>query len=91
MTVPQTKTCIPNLIFFMNYFSSGAVWEMKPKQKWKPFSQKQIILLEQSYKKYQVAKEHGWIKLDNNFEVYHNFFVFVFIYIYFSGRGSGNT
>ncbi|XP_074183747.1 intermembrane lipid transfer protein VPS13C [Rhinolophus sinicus] len=56
-------------ISYIGITSSGAVWEMKPKQKWKPFSQKQIILLEQSYKKYQVAKEHGWIKLDNNFEV----------------------
>lgn len=55
---------------------------MKPKQKWKTFSQKQIILLEQAYKKYQVARERGWVKLDNNFEVYQNFFVFVFIYVY---------
>lgn len=77
MTVPQTEIYIANLIFFMNYFSSGVVWEMKPKQKWKPFSQKQIMLLEQSYKKYQVEREHGWIKLDNNFEVYQ-IFCFVF-------------
>ncbi|KAM5242082.1 intermembrane lipid transfer protein VPS13C isoform 2-T2 [Hipposideros larvatus] len=56
-------------VSYIGITSSGVVWEMKPKQKWKPFSQKQIILLEQSYKKYQVAKEHGWIKLDNNFEV----------------------
>lgn len=77
MSVPQTEIYIANLIFFMNYFSSGVVWEMKPKQKWKPFSQKQIMLLEQSYKKYQVEREHGWIKLDNNFEVYQ-IFCFVF-------------
>lgn len=68
----------------MNYFSSGVVWEMKPKQKWKTFSQKQIILLEESYRKYQIARERGWIKLDSNFEVYQNFFVFVFIYILWS-------
>ncbi|XP_054421308.1 intermembrane lipid transfer protein VPS13C isoform X3 [Pteronotus mesoamericanus] len=56
-------------VSYIGITSSDVVWEMKPKQKWKPFSQKQIMLLEQSYKKYQVAREHGWIKLDNNFEV----------------------
>ncbi|XP_036096076.1 vacuolar protein sorting-associated protein 13C isoform X1 [Molossus molossus] len=56
-------------VSYVGITSSGVVWEMKPKQKWKPFSQKHIMLLEQSYKKYQVAREHGWIKLDNNFEV----------------------
>uniref|UniRef100_A0A452VIU2 Vacuolar protein sorting 13 homolog C n=1 Tax=Ursus maritimus TaxID=29073 RepID=A0A452VIU2_URSMA len=56
-------------VSYIGITSSGVVWEMKPKQKWKPFSQKQIMLLEQSYKKYQVSKDHGWIKLDNNFEV----------------------
>ncbi|XP_077935392.1 intermembrane lipid transfer protein VPS13C isoform X2 [Halichoerus grypus] len=56
-------------VSYIGITSSGVVWEMKPKQRWKPFSQKQIMLLEQSYKKYQVSKDHGWIKLDNNFEV----------------------
>ncbi|EPQ04529.1 Vacuolar protein sorting-associated protein 13C [Myotis brandtii] len=56
-------------VSYIGITSSGVVWEMKPKQKWKPFSQKHIMLLEQSYKKYQAAKQHGWIKLDNNFEV----------------------
>ncbi|XP_039076223.1 vacuolar protein sorting-associated protein 13C isoform X1 [Hyaena hyaena] len=56
-------------VSYIGITSSGVVWEMKPKQKWKPFSQKQIMLLEQSYKKYQVSGDHGWIKLDNNFEV----------------------
>ncbi|XP_040348798.1 intermembrane lipid transfer protein VPS13C isoform X2 [Herpailurus yagouaroundi] len=56
-------------VSYIGITSSGVVWEMKPKQKWKPFSQKQIMLLEQSYKKYQVSRDHGWIKLDNNFEV----------------------
>jgi len=69
MTIPASLIYTPNLIFFVDCFSSGVVWEMKPKQRWKPFSQKQIMLLEQSYKKYQVSKDHGWIKLDNNFEV----------------------
>lgn len=56
-------------VSYIGITSSGGVWEMKPKQKWKLFSQKQIILLEQSYKKYQVTKDHAWIELDNNFEV----------------------
>ncbi|XP_004421707.1 PREDICTED: vacuolar protein sorting-associated protein 13C isoform X2 [Ceratotherium simum simum] len=56
-------------VSYVGITSSGVIWEMKPKQKWKPFSQKQIILLEQSYKKYQESRDRGWIKLDNNFEV----------------------
>ncbi|XP_024894514.1 vacuolar protein sorting-associated protein 13C [Pteropus alecto] len=56
-------------VSYIGITSSGVVWEMKPKQKWKTFSQKQIILLEESYKKYQIARERGWIKLDSNFEV----------------------
>ncbi|XP_037689727.1 vacuolar protein sorting-associated protein 13C isoform X2 [Choloepus didactylus] len=56
-------------VSYIGITSSGVVWEMKPKQKWKPFSQKQILLLEQSYQKYHVSRDHGWIKLDNNFEV----------------------
>ncbi|XP_062947628.1 intermembrane lipid transfer protein VPS13C isoform X2 [Cynocephalus volans] len=59
-------------VSYVGITSSGVVWEMKPKQKWKPFSQKQIILLEQSYQKYQVSGDHDWIKLDNNFEVNFN-------------------
>ncbi|XP_006899704.1 PREDICTED: vacuolar protein sorting-associated protein 13C isoform X1 [Elephantulus edwardii] len=56
-------------VSYIGITSSGIVWEMKPKQKWKPFSQKQILLLEQAYRKYQQSGDHGWIKLDNNFEV----------------------
>ncbi|XP_032336935.1 vacuolar protein sorting-associated protein 13C isoform X2 [Camelus ferus] len=56
-------------VSYVGITSSGVVWEMKPKQKWKPFSQKQIILLEKSYQKYQESRDHGWIKLDDNFEV----------------------
>ncbi|XP_053451789.1 intermembrane lipid transfer protein VPS13C isoform X1 [Nycticebus coucang] len=56
-------------VSYIGITSSGVVWEMKPKQKWKPFSQKQIILLEQSYQKYQGSRGHGWIKLEHNFEV----------------------
>uniref|UniRef100_A0A8C6BAR6 Vacuolar protein sorting 13 homolog C n=1 Tax=Monodon monoceros TaxID=40151 RepID=A0A8C6BAR6_MONMO len=56
-------------VSYIGITSSGVVWEMKPKQKWKPFSQKQIILLEKSYKKYVESRDLGWIKLDDNFEV----------------------
>ncbi|XP_055453879.1 intermembrane lipid transfer protein VPS13C isoform X3 [Psammomys obesus] len=56
-------------VSYVGITSSGVVWEMKPKQKWKPFSQKQIMLLEQSYQKHLASQERGWIKLDSNFEV----------------------
>ncbi|XP_012861807.3 vacuolar protein sorting-associated protein 13C, partial [Echinops telfairi] len=56
-------------VSYIGITSSGVVWEMKPKQKWKPFSQKQIIVLEQAYQKYQASGNSGWIKLDTNFEV----------------------
>ncbi|KAJ8792869.1 hypothetical protein J1605_004054 [Eschrichtius robustus] len=56
-------------VSYIGITSSGVVWEMKPKQKWKPFSQKQIILLEKSYKKYLESRDLGWMKLDDNFEV----------------------
>ncbi|XP_028627194.1 vacuolar protein sorting-associated protein 13C [Grammomys surdaster] len=56
-------------VSYVGITSSGVVWEMKPKQKWKPFSQKQIMLLEQSYQKHLTSQDRGWIKLDSNFEV----------------------
>ncbi|KAM6149514.1 intermembrane lipid transfer protein VPS13C isoform 2-T2 [Erethizon dorsatum] len=56
-------------VSYIGITSSGVVWEMKPKQKWKPFSQKQILLLEQSYQKHQSSRDRGWVKLENNFEV----------------------
>ncbi|XP_051053816.1 intermembrane lipid transfer protein VPS13C isoform X2 [Phodopus roborovskii] len=56
-------------VSYVGITSSGIVWEMKPKQKWKPFSQKQIMLLEQSYQKHLASQGRGWIKLDSNFEV----------------------
>ncbi|KAM7337360.1 hypothetical protein ACRRTK_003479 [Alexandromys fortis] len=56
-------------VSYVGITSSGVVWEMKPKQKWKPFSQKQILSLEQSYQKHLVSQDRGWIKLDSNFEV----------------------
>ncbi|XP_063099462.1 intermembrane lipid transfer protein VPS13C isoform X5 [Cavia porcellus] len=56
-------------VSYIGITSSGVVWEMKPKQKWKPFSQKQILLLEHSYQKHQHSCDRGWVKLENNFEV----------------------
>nr|XP_004662570.2 vacuolar protein sorting-associated protein 13C isoform X1 [Jaculus jaculus] len=56
-------------VSYVGITSSGIIWEMKPKQKWKPFHQKQILLLEQAYQKHQASRDRGWIKLDSNFEV----------------------
>ncbi|XP_072349204.1 LOW QUALITY PROTEIN: intermembrane lipid transfer protein VPS13C [Scyliorhinus torazame] len=57
-------------IAYVGITSSGVVWEMKRKQRWRPFSQKHINLLEQNYQTHLTAKtpEH-WIKLDSNLEV----------------------
>ncbi|XP_051898323.1 intermembrane lipid transfer protein VPS13C isoform X1 [Pristis pectinata] len=56
-------------IAYIGITSSGVVWEMKRKQRWKPFSQKHINLLEGAYQKHLTTKtrEH-WIKLDSNLE-----------------------
>nr|DBA31558.1 TPA: hypothetical protein GDO54_007385 [Pyxicephalus adspersus] len=59
-------------ISYIGITSSGIIWEFIPKQKWKPFSQKQILLLEQAYEKYLAGEQSRWIKLDNNFEVSFN-------------------
>lgn len=52
------------------FHSPGVVWEMKPKNRWKPFSQKTINLLEKAYQNQLSGKtEGGWVKLDTNQEV----------------------
>uniref|UniRef100_A0A674KDV5 Vacuolar protein sorting 13 homolog C n=1 Tax=Terrapene triunguis TaxID=2587831 RepID=A0A674KDV5_9SAUR len=59
-------------ISYIGITSSGVVWELKPKQRWKPFNQKQINLLEKAYQKYlstNAMEDLGWVKIDNNFEV----------------------
>uniref|UniRef100_A0A672UQW1 Vacuolar protein sorting 13 homolog C n=1 Tax=Strigops habroptila TaxID=2489341 RepID=A0A672UQW1_STRHB len=59
-------------ISYIGITSSGVVWEHKQKQKWKPFNQKQINLLEQAYQKYlskTAIQASGWHKLDSNIEV----------------------
>ncbi|KFO96709.1 Vacuolar protein sorting-associated protein 13C, partial [Calypte anna] len=59
-------------ISYIGITSSGVVWEMKRRQKWRPFNQKQINLLEQAYQKYlskSAFHTPGWHKLDTNTEV----------------------
>ncbi|CAM9405577.1 unnamed protein product [Bubo scandiacus] len=59
-------------ISYIGITSSGVVWELKQRQKWKPFNQKQINLLEQAYQKYvckSAFQAPGWHKLDGNTEV----------------------
>lgn len=48
------------------YHSSGVVWEMKPKNRWKPFNNKNISLLEKAYQNQLSGKSAGgWIRLEN--------------------------
>ncbi|XP_068186348.1 intermembrane lipid transfer protein VPS13C isoform X2 [Antennarius striatus] len=57
-------------IAYIGITSSGVVWEMKPKNRWKPFNQKNINLLEKTYQSQLSGKtERGWVKLDTNLEV----------------------
>ncbi|XP_035855716.1 vacuolar protein sorting-associated protein 13C isoform X4 [Sander lucioperca] len=57
-------------IAYIGIPSSGVVWEMKPKNRWKPFSQKNINLLEKTFQSQQSGKsEGGWVRLETNLEV----------------------
>ncbi|KAM3625353.1 uncharacterized protein V6R79_010760 [Siganus canaliculatus] len=57
-------------IAYIGITSSGVVWEMKPKNRWRPFSQKNINLLEKTYQSQLSSKaEAGWVKLETNLEV----------------------
>uniref|UniRef100_A0A8C3VAB0 Vacuolar protein sorting 13 homolog C n=1 Tax=Catharus ustulatus TaxID=91951 RepID=A0A8C3VAB0_CATUS len=59
-------------ISYIGITSSDVVWERKPRQKWIPFNQKQINLLEQAYQKYlskSAFQGPCWHKLDSNTEV----------------------
>uniref|UniRef100_A0A3B3RA21 Vacuolar protein sorting 13 homolog C n=1 Tax=Paramormyrops kingsleyae TaxID=1676925 RepID=A0A3B3RA21_9TELE len=57
-------------VAYVGITSSGVVWEMKPKNRWKPFNQKNINLLEKAYETYLSRKsEPGWVKLETNIEV----------------------
>ncbi|XP_077174397.1 intermembrane lipid transfer protein VPS13C isoform X2 [Paroedura picta] len=62
-------------ISYVGITSSGVVWEFRPKQKWKPFSQKQISLLEHAYERHLSggsADPSGWVQVDSNLEVNFN-------------------
>ncbi|KAM4744636.1 intermembrane lipid transfer protein VPS13C isoform 3-T3 [Anableps anableps] len=57
-------------IAYIGITSSGVVWEFKPKNRWKSFSQKNINLLEKTYQSQLSGQtEGGWITLDSNLEV----------------------
>ncbi|XP_026233856.1 vacuolar protein sorting-associated protein 13C isoform X2 [Anabas testudineus] len=57
-------------ITYIGITSSGVVWEMKPKNRWKSFSQKNINLLEKIYQSQLSGKTPGgWVKLETNLEV----------------------
>ncbi|XP_070692075.1 intermembrane lipid transfer protein VPS13C [Pempheris klunzingeri] len=57
-------------IAYIGITSSGVVWEMRPKSRWKPFSQKNITLLEKTYQSQQGRKtEGGWTRLETGLEV----------------------
>ncbi|XP_005929273.1 vacuolar protein sorting-associated protein 13C isoform X1 [Haplochromis burtoni] len=53
-------------IAYIGITSSGVVWEMKPKNRWKPFNNKNISLLEKAYQNQLSGKSAGgWIRLEN--------------------------
>ncbi|KAF6721023.1 Vacuolar protein sorting-associated protein 13C [Oryzias melastigma] len=57
-------------IAYIGINNSGVVWEMKPKNRWKPFCQKNIDLLEKAYQsRLSSTEEGGWTKLETNVEV----------------------
>uniref|UniRef100_A0A6Q2WPX1 Vacuolar protein sorting 13 homolog C n=1 Tax=Esox lucius TaxID=8010 RepID=A0A6Q2WPX1_ESOLU len=58
-------------IAYVGITSSGVVWEMRPKNRWKSFKQRNIRLLEKAYQKHLTGgtPEPGWVRLENNIEV----------------------
>ncbi|XP_051507279.1 intermembrane lipid transfer protein VPS13C-like isoform X3 [Myxocyprinus asiaticus] len=57
-------------IAYVGITSSGVVWEMRPKNRWKSFNHKNIGLLEKAYQSHIISKsEPGWIKLETRLEV----------------------
>uniref|UniRef100_A0A673YFJ4 Vacuolar protein sorting 13 homolog C n=1 Tax=Salmo trutta TaxID=8032 RepID=A0A673YFJ4_SALTR len=57
-------------IAYVGITSSGVVWEMRPKNRWKSFNQRNIRLLEKAYQKHLGGgtPEPGWVKLETNLE-----------------------
>uniref|UniRef100_A0A9J8B4Y8 Vacuolar protein sorting 13 homolog C n=1 Tax=Cyprinus carpio carpio TaxID=630221 RepID=A0A9J8B4Y8_CYPCA len=57
-------------IAYVGITSSGVVWEMRPKNRWKSFNHKNIGLLEKAYQNYVNSKtEPGWTRLETGLEV----------------------
>ncbi|XP_072517256.1 intermembrane lipid transfer protein VPS13C isoform X4 [Salminus brasiliensis] len=57
-------------IAYVGITSSGVVWEMRPKNRWKSFNRKNISLLEKAYQIHISGKtEPGWVKLETGLEV----------------------
>ncbi|XP_046898786.1 vacuolar protein sorting-associated protein 13C isoform X4 [Hypomesus transpacificus] len=57
-------------IAYVGITSSGVVWEMRPKNRWKPFNQKNINLLEKAYQKHLAGPtDPQWVKVETNIEV----------------------
>ncbi|KAK9971624.1 hypothetical protein ABG768_024979 [Culter alburnus] len=57
-------------IAYVGITSSGVVWEMRPKNRWKSFNHKNIGLLEKAYQNHISSKsEPGWTRLETGLEV----------------------
>ncbi|KAJ7994515.1 hypothetical protein DPEC_G00250280 [Dallia pectoralis] len=58
-------------IAYIGITSSGVVWEMRRKNRWKSFNQRNIRLLEKAYQKHLTGgtPEPGWVRLETNIEV----------------------
>ncbi|XP_035388992.1 vacuolar protein sorting-associated protein 13C isoform X4 [Electrophorus electricus] len=57
-------------IAYVGITSSGVVWEMRPKNRWKSFNCKNISLLERAYQDHVSGiTEPGWVKLETGLEV----------------------
>ncbi|XP_026072516.1 vacuolar protein sorting-associated protein 13C-like isoform X6 [Carassius auratus] len=57
-------------IAYVGITSSGVVWEMRPKNRWKSFNHKNIGLLEKAYQDHINSKsEPGWTRLETGLEV----------------------
>ncbi|XP_035272648.1 vacuolar protein sorting-associated protein 13C isoform X5 [Anguilla anguilla] len=60
-------------IAYVGITSSGVVWEMRPKNRWKSFNHKNINLLEKAYQNQLAGKSQpDWVKLETGLEVNFN-------------------
>ncbi|XP_056317504.1 intermembrane lipid transfer protein VPS13C isoform X2 [Danio aesculapii] len=56
-------------IAYVGITSSGVVWEMRPKNRWKSFNHKNIGLLEKAYQNHINKSDPGWTMLETGIEV----------------------